>query len=448
MRKNYKNLLAIISLLILLVLVVVGHKQPISAASCDVAGLILNDTTWSPASCDPYIVTGNIIVDEDTTLTINPGTTIRFNSGLELTVRGTLITRGTSGNLITFTSNQISGADGDWTGIKFEDTSVDATLSGTSYVSGSIIQYAVIEYADNGIDLNRAYPLIDNSIIRFNHRGIYMERSAGDNDFTVTITNNSIVDNGLLLTTVERGGGIYSYRTQMYISDNIISRNRSTQAGGAIYYQGASGDVNVIEGNTITDNVVDLIVTTFGGGAIYASGGSMKLVDNLIQNNIADNSDGGGILFAGAAPMDIRNNMVFNNSAEYGGGFFFGSVSADADGMVINNSITNNVATISGGGVYSRLPNSDSLTFAYNDFYDNMANGQPNDFTTAEAASFNEDIVAINNWWGTTDRTVIENHITHAIDDADLGLVIFEPFCMAPCEPPETFYLFLPIIIR
>ena len=47
-------------------------SQPVYGAPCDVAGAIISDTIWSPASCDYYNVTGNVIVYEGVTLAINP----------------------------------------------------------------------------------------------------------------------------------------------------------------------------------------------------------------------------------------------------------------------------------------------------------------------------------------------------------------------------------------
>jgi len=52
----------------------------------------------------PYIVTGNILVNQGVTLTIEPGVTVKFNKDLYMYVDGTLIARGIEGNLITFTS--------------------------------------------------------------------------------------------------------------------------------------------------------------------------------------------------------------------------------------------------------------------------------------------------------------------------------------------------------
>lgn len=443
MQAKYKTLPMI--LLLLFVLGVVNRVELIHAAPCSVAGLIQGDTTWSPAHCAPYIVTGNVIVDEDATLTIQPGTTLRFNRGTELRVRGELVARGTAGSKIAFTSNQANRAAGDWAGILFDDSSVDAIVSSINYVSGSIVQHATIEYAANGLNLTRAYPFITHNTVRFNERGIYADLYVfSGSDSVLHVINNRITDNGLTVTGFSSGAGIYDRGGRMYLSENVISRNRSTKNGGGIYLNPHWDDLVIIDGNTITDNVTATRSANFsGGGGIYARDGRLIIRNNFIVGNVAELSSGGDINFAGAKPRDVNNNVISHNRSKHGGGLFFSLVSAQ--GEIFNNSITNNVATVSGGGVLANLPAlNTTLTFAYNSIYDNLANGQANDFTTGD--KFKKDIVATNNWWGTTSRNSIENHIMHAVDDARLGLVVFEPFCTVVCEPLQVERVFLPIV--
>ncbi|MCA9998577.1 MAG: hypothetical protein KDE56_22595, partial [Anaerolineales bacterium] len=280
MDRQQKTLFMIAILLLLIVPGLAGYTQPAQAAPCNVAGLIQTNTTWSPASCDPYIVTGNVIIDNNTRLTIQPGTNIKFNSGMGLTVRGELVARGTAGNRITFTSNRTNKAAGDWTGILFENTAVDAILNGLNYVSGSIIQYTTVEYAVSGIKLDTAYPFIDNNTIRFNHKGLHAERILGDNSSAVVISNSNIADNGLNTGEAvmgRRGGGIYSYQVQMFISQNTIRRNRASQGGGGIYIEGAYGDNNTIKDNFIENNHVPPYYFNAGGGGVFLSNGGSNI---------------------------------------------------------------------------------------------------------------------------------------------------------------------------
>lgn len=158
----------------------------VSAAPCLVSGVISTDTAWGPAGCDPYIVTASIVVPTGVTLTVEPGTTVKFESLKGLMVQGMLVARGTEQHPITFTSNKVSPGRGDWGSIHFTDSSTDAAFDGSgNYVSGSIIQYAVIEWAgssgvDGAVNIRSSSPWIDHNTIRNNWAsGVYAWGAGG-----------------------------------------------------------------------------------------------------------------------------------------------------------------------------------------------------------------------------------------------------------------------------
>ena len=65
----------------------------------------------------------------------------------------------------------------------------------------------------------------------------------------------------------------------------------------------------------------------------------------------------------------------------------------------------------------------------YSNLYDNV----PYDFRNMEAT----DVDAINNWWGTTNETLIHEHIYDYYDDYNLGRVSFKPFLTGPTRIPD-----------
>ena len=93
--------------------------------SIEVGGHLTEDTIWSPGN-NPYLVTGVIYVDEDVTLTILPGTIVKFNAALlhdignddfwfttteepvakMIRCEGRIIAEGTEQDSITFTRRQ------------------------------------------------------------------------------------------------------------------------------------------------------------------------------------------------------------------------------------------------------------------------------------------------------------------------------------------------------
>ena len=97
-------------LTVLFIILTYGYGQT------NVSGVISSNTTWTLAN-SPYVVTGNILVSEGVTLTIEPGVVVKFDSEKVMQIRGELIAQGTSDSKITFTSNASSPAANDWANI-------------------------------------------------------------------------------------------------------------------------------------------------------------------------------------------------------------------------------------------------------------------------------------------------------------------------------------------
>lgn len=141
------------------------------ATSCeketnDINGtLIENDinttTTWT--SGNTYIISGTINVD-DAVLTIEPGTTIKFESGARLDVgyygNATLIANGTAEKPITFTSNAASPSAGAWEGITFWSHSLNSSMT-----------YCNVEYAgktsEGAVNLRSTSIVFSNNQVKY-----------------------------------------------------------------------------------------------------------------------------------------------------------------------------------------------------------------------------------------------------------------------------------------
>jgi len=118
-------------------------------------GTIASDQTWT--SDKTYIINCNVGIAPGRTLTIQPGTVVKFNGNYSLNVGGQLVADGTEQQPIRFMSN----TTGTWGRIYFDTTSIDAAadISGT-YQSGSILRWVHIESASQGIGCNSATPYL------------------------------------------------------------------------------------------------------------------------------------------------------------------------------------------------------------------------------------------------------------------------------------------------
>jgi pimeloyl-ACP methyl ester carboxylesterase len=107
----------------LLVFASVYFWPEVVEAETSFSGHVTTDTTWTTAN-SPYLLTSEVVVDAEATLTIEPGVTIK--SGNSLTIHGRLDARGTPESPISFTSDDIDPVVGGWHGLWFMEGSEGA----------------------------------------------------------------------------------------------------------------------------------------------------------------------------------------------------------------------------------------------------------------------------------------------------------------------------------
>jgi hypothetical protein len=175
-----------------------------------------------------------------------------------------------------------------------------------------------------------------------------------------------------------------------------ISYNYIKTAGYGIY--GANGyvsDNNITSGNT----------------AIYATG-NLTITRNLIT------SSSYGIRTTSTLPT-IENNVIINNAYGVSGG-----------GTIRNNTIANN----NQAGISASL----AISITQNKLFSNAQNLRNTIITNVEA---------LNNWWGTTDASAINQTIYDNKNSTSLGKVNFTPFLsdVNNAAPPPSSITFIPI---
>jgi len=236
------------------------NATPAYAGSTTVDSDITTDTIWL-LSHSPYIVTTSIEVSSGTSLTIEPGVEVRFDTG-SFDIRGNLIAEGTHSNPVIFKSNNQTPALGDWSGLRFLGSE-----SGTSRLLHCVIQHAstgiycedsspeiascrILGDTDSsnfesfGIRLLRANPHIHHcTIAHFNNTSWYKDRAIYMRESSPIIEYNHLYDN-------EYGIEMY-YGGNPQILHNIIEDTRKVGIVCDGEYKGFSAPFPTINYNTI-----------------------------------------------------------------------------------------------------------------------------------------------------------------------------------------------------
>ncbi len=195
------------------------------------SGTLTSHETWSGV----IVLTGDVTVPENRTLTIEAGTVIRAtplsddqNNGedpsrIELIIRGTLDLLGSPTAPVTFTSHRTTDPlAGDWYGIRLTNWSNSAFP----------LHDAIVEYGVRGIwsDIGSHQDVVDCIVRDMTGDGIYLQYGLGERDNT---------DPGMLISgnDVQRtGAGKYGILVQWYAS-----------------HESWNDSLVIIEGNTTDD---------------------------------------------------------------------------------------------------------------------------------------------------------------------------------------------------
>ena len=168
--------------------------------------VITQDTVWQ----GEIIIQGVISVKRGATLTIRPGTVVRFKKidrdqndvgDGEILVEGRLIARGNADNKIVFTSAQEKPAANDWSYLQFLVAN-----------RGNIIENCRFEYAFAGVMIHYADVRISDSVFQHNNRGIHY------NTADLNVDHCSFIDNRIGIRFMRLEGNVL-------IANNDISRN-------------------------------------------------------------------------------------------------------------------------------------------------------------------------------------------------------------------------------
>ncbi|MBW8040575.1 MAG: hypothetical protein FVQ85_11300 [Planctomycetes bacterium] len=211
----------------------------------DIFGTLTADTTLDAAS-GPWNVTGDVVVNAGKTLTIEPGTTLFFDSGVSIIVNGgRLLAEGTEYELIRFTRTPNTGPI--WDGLQFANTMQDNRIT-----------YAVVEYGrtlDGMVGLDQSNLLLD-----------HVTLDQTDRRRISTLDSSLIVRNSIFTNIFDFG--------QAPTGDNICEHiwGAAPTTGHFIIEKNVFGtitghnDAIDVDGNTRPAPVIQILNNVFLGG--------------------------------------------------------------------------------------------------------------------------------------------------------------------------------------
>lgn len=244
---------------------------------------ISSDITMTKSK-SPYVVNNiNQTFQNNATLTIEPGTLIKFYNTASLNFIGNskIIAQGTAEEPIVFTSfvDDAYGGDldatsttpyaGSWLGVNIDTVNNDSVFDHTIFRYGGKY-YTSGDYSRANLGIKNSSVNVSNSI--FEYSLAYGLKLANSNS---NISNNIFRNNNFANDTAGINSAIYISSGGPQIRNNTISQN-----GRGIYSSGTA----VIDSNIINSNA---------GEAIYSSG-----MSGIISNNSGSGNNTDGIIFS------------------------------------------------------------------------------------------------------------------------------------------------------
>ena len=280
------------------------------------SGPLTQDFTFGPG--DVYV--GGLIETRSHTLTIQPGTTLRFSEGTGIDVNpGRLIADGDIGHLITFTA-----ANNTWGHVYFSNAPSGSSFAYCIFEKGNAPDGGAI-YASKST-LQITYCTFRNNVAA-NGGALYAININAANSSQITIANSTFNGN-----EAQNGGAIVVYDSDANISDCTFAYNRAVNMGAGTYIRGGA-----IFNHTRVNNP--------------------KIERCKIYSNTSEIATG-GIHFDTGAGGIIQNCMIYYNtcSLSTGGGVSVGTSNNEEDGKVnilncvIADNTPYNVAVRTSGG--------------------------------------------------------------------------------------------------
>ena len=315
---------------------------------------------------------------------------------------------------------------------------------------GSVVNCSVFNNGGNGID---GYISVSDSSVYNNE---------GDGVYSESIDNCSIHDNAGNGASVVTPGPVTNclffnnkgYGVSLQASSLSKCSVYNNSEGGIIVKAGcylihSPPPDSYVQKAQIYNNQVGIMISsdTFGTSCFYAP---LHVSDCTINNNL-----NGGIVTdsiygqSGSAEISlIITRTRIDSNGQFGIGFGAGSLIQEMSGCTITNNTvgaSGDVGMVTGSNITGNsqigLDVYSATEISGNNIYGNGI------YNIKNHLPFGQDLTATENYWGTTNTTLIEAYLYDYYDDYNVSRILFEPFQMSPIPEFPLFLLSMLMIM-
>jgi hypothetical protein len=299
-----------------------------------------------------YIVTADIFVSQNNSLTISPGATFLFQGPYSFTISGYLSAEGTEADSIVFQPD--SGVTA-WRGIIFDSTAND----------NSALEYCVVTGCDTaGISIRGSSPTIAYSTISGNSGviggGLQLENGASPTiDHCLISDNYGVMGGGIFLfqsnpmirnctiagnsADVQFGGGISVNNSNPTIVNNIIANCAS---GYGIFSDSPNNNLSIIYNDFFGNIQADLHNINIAGlgviSTVNSNGDSCDIYQNLFLDPQFVNASNGDFSLESTSPCidagDPTSHFDPDNTFADIGAYYYNQSGVEDSEFIIHHS--------------------------------------------------------------------------------------------------------------
>lgn len=311
-----------------------GGKDVLRAGPTLVSGVLPSNTVWV-ASNSPYVVTANITVPDNVTLTVSAGVVVKFQQYTGITVNGTIQAQGAPGDSVVFTAytddsyagdtnggGPSTGTAGYWGAITLTSPDADCTFSYTRIRYAGYSASAAVTFTQN---LNAKQLVVDHSIVEATSASSY-GAVYGQSASRVVVTNSQLRRN--------TGRGLYCSGAAIV---QFWNSNASDNTGDGVNSTSATSSVSIRSSRIERNGGAGLYITTVPQCEVFAdtirnNTGEGLWCQVLPSNFINNMSDGNGRV-GWTVPADAVDDIWLNNTPGSNGrnnaiGVYGGNVTA------------------------------------------------------------------------------------------------------------------------